>query len=113
MSGFAKKVSNLQDRCLDKCSGFGETVIFLPKVGGRFPIDGIFFDDFSTTETSSGTEIFTVTPNVDVKLDDLPFRPKMGDHFEVGSSKYSVVSVEPDSLGMVTLFLHREKRDNR
>ena len=113
MSGFAKKVSNLQDRCLDNCSGFGEKVVFRPQVGGSFIVDGIFFDDFSAQETETGTELFTVTPNVDVKLEDLPFRPKMGDRFEVQNQSYKIVSVEPDSLGMVTCFLHRERRDNR
>lgn len=113
MSGFGKKVSNLQDRCLDTCSGFGEKVIFRPERGGRFIVDAIFFDDFSAQETETGTEILTKTPNVDVKLDDLPFEPKRGDRFTIQNQAYQVVSVEPDALGMVTCFLHRERRDNR
>lgn len=105
MSGFADKAKRLQSRALSS-SFFGEDVTHRPKpIGAEQTIKMIFFEDFEAIDLEN-TKVLTTQPNGEVRLADFTVGPVENDEFVIRGKEYRVISIEPDGLGMATVFLH-------
>lgn len=104
---FRDKTDKLLNTAMDV---FGERnkVEYRPKTGGTFTIRGIFDEAWEEVDPETEVMISSTQPNVGVKLNELSFKPVVGDQLTVLNQDFDVVEVVEDGQGGATLVLHRK-----
>lgn len=96
-------------KVIKKTMGTNKLVLYKPKVGGSFPLKGIFDDRAQEvdpdTERTVSSNVFTLG----IQLTDLPSLPVKGDIVLIDTQDYRVIDALEDGVPGVStvLILHR------
>ena len=84
-------------------------VIYKPKLGGTFPILGIFGDNAQEVDVNGERTISSNVYTLGIKLDDLPRLPVKGDRVTIKKVDYKVIDNLEDGVPGVStvLILHK------
>ena len=82
---------------------------YKPKVGGSYPIRGVFDDSAREVDPDTERVISSNSFTFGIKLDDLPFSPVKGDTVVIKNISYRIVDAVEDGVSgaSVVLVLHR------
>jgi len=90
---------------------FGETVILLPKKGGRYSIKGIFDNEYEAIDPDTEELISSEQPVLGINLHSLEIRPRKYDKVKIRNLTYQVIDVREDGQGGASLILHKERHE--
>ncbi len=92
-------------------STFGEDVTFEPAGGAPVAARGIFNDSHVRLDLSTGAQVSSNDPMLELRLADIPRIPLANrDTVVVRGQRYSIRDVQKDSDGMAQLLLTGAKR---
>ena len=86
-------------------SALGEGVTYTPQGGAGVSVRGVFTRNYVAVGADGDLSVESVSPAVSVRAADAP-NAAQGDGMTVGAQDYTVVEVQPDGFGMITLILH-------
>lgn len=82
----------------------GETVEYTPQGGSPISLQGIFTKDHYAALEGGEVQVDSAQPAVSFASSDAP-NARHGDTVLVGAQLYTVISVQPDGMGMTALIL--------
>lgn len=92
---------------------FGEDVTLLPKSGGRYIIKGIFDNEYEAIDPDTEQLISSQQPILGINLHGLKKDPNAGDQVKIRNLFYNIIEVREDGHGGATLYLHKERHEQR
>ena len=89
--------------------GLGIPAVYLPKIGGRIPIRGVFDNRAIAIDPDTQQPISSNIITLGIQLGDIPNKPAKGDKVEVKNEFYKLVNTLEDGVigASVVLVLHR------
>ena len=86
-------------------SALGESVTYTPRGGVGVSVRGVFTRNYVAVGADGDLSVESVSPAVSLRASEAP-NASQGDGVTVGAQEYTVVEVQPDGFGMITLILH-------